>query len=173
MISQQLLIDSVIIQKKIKQLGSQIENDFFGKNLCIVMVLKGALFFTSDLMRSIDLPMTLETVQCSSYGEKGAIRGELSIFGLDRLKIENKDVLIVDDIFDSGKTMETLSNELLKLHPKSIKTCVLLKKRVSHHRSITPDYYLFDVEDLFVVGYGLDYKEYYRNLPGIYTADLS
>src|SRR3990167_10283964 len=135
MISSQPLISSEEIQIKIKELASQIEKDFAGKNLCIVMVLKGALFFVADLMREIDLPMTLETIQCSSYGEKGSVRGELTIFGLDRLKIKNKDVLIVDDIFDSGQTMESLFKELLKLSPRSIKTCVILKKNISQPRT--------------------------------------
>lgn len=162
------------IARKIKRLSHQIEHDYQGKDLVIVMVLKGSLCFVADLIRELHLPLDLQTVQCSSYGAGGTKRGELQVLGVDRLQIHNRDVLIVDDIFDSGHTMGTLQKTLKELSPRSLKTCVLLYKEGS--TKVTeqkPDYILFSIPKLFVVGYGLDFKEQYRGLPGVYVLDPS
>jgi hypoxanthine phosphoribosyltransferase len=132
------------------------------------MVLKGALCIAADLIREIDLPLHLETVQCASYGALGKERGELKVYGLDRINLHSRDVLIVDDIFDTGHTMATLYAELGKQKPRSLKSCVLLCKNVPHVTNL-PDYILFDIENEFVVGYGLDYKERYRGLSGVHV----
>jgi hypoxanthine phosphoribosyltransferase len=138
------------------------------------MVLKGALCLAADLIRELDIPLDVEFVQCSSYGARGTQRGELQIFGLERLQIHNRDVLIVDDIFDSGHTMHTLVEALSQKKPHSIKTCVLLEKQGVHKvTDMKPDYVLFGIENLFVVGYGLDFKERYRGLSGVYVYDPS
>jgi hypoxanthine phosphoribosyltransferase len=166
-----VLIDPAKIQGKVKEVAKQIERDYQNKDLVIIMVLKGALCVVADLIREIDLPLNVEAVQCSSYGKRGTERGELSIFGLDRINVHNRDVLVVDDIFDSGYTMATLYKEIEKQVPRSIKSCVLLSKNVKHVPNFQPDYVLFDIENEFVVGYGLDYKEQYRGLSGVYVIE--
>jgi hypoxanthine phosphoribosyltransferase len=163
-----ILIDEVSIKNKVKETARQIERDYENKDLVIVMVLKGSLCVVADLIREINLPFNIEAVQCSSYGANGVERGALTVYGLDRVQVHNRDVLIVDDIFDSGHTMATLYREFAKQKPHSMKSCVLLAKNVPHVTEI-PDYVLFNIENEFVVGYGLDYKELYRGLPGVYV----
>lgn len=164
------LISKEEIAQKVKQISSQIGRDYKGKDLVIVMVLKGAICLVADLIREIDLPLDLQTIQCSSYGVGGTVRGELAVIGADRLQIHNRDVLIVDDIFDSGHTMMALIESLEKQNPRTLKTCVLLYKQdVPKVVDYRPDYVLFDIDNLFVVGYGLDFKELYRGLPGVYV----
>lgn len=166
------LIDKNLIAVKIRETAAQMKIDYCGKDLVIVMVLKGALCLVADLIRELDLPLDVETVQCSSYGARGTERGELQVIGVERLQIHNRDVLLVDDIFDSGHTMATLLTELQKKHPRSIRTCVLLNKNnVPKITDYRPDYVLFDIDNLFVVGYGLDFKERYRGLSSVYVLE--
>lgn len=168
-----LLIDPQEIALKVKEVARKIHQDYVGKDLVIVMVLKGALCFVADLIREIDLPFSVETVQCSSYGERGAQRGELQVIGVERLNIHNRDVLIVDDIFDSGATMVHLLSALQTKNPRSLRTCVLLyKKEPPKITPDRPDYILINIQNQFVVGYGLDFKEQYRGLRGIYTLEI-
>lgn len=163
------LISQEEIAGRIRETALQINKDYKNKDLVIVMVLKGALCLTADLIRELDLPLDVEYVQCSSYGARGVERGELTVIGLDRLNIHNRDVLIVDDIFDSGHTMATLVDALKEKHPRSLKSLVLLLKDVPHMTDYRPEYVLFPIENEFVVGYGLDFKERYRGLPGIFV----
>lgn len=163
------LIDKNQIAQKVHEAAAQVQRDYTGKDLVIVMVMKGAICIVADLIRELDLPLDVEYVQCSSYGARGIERGELQVIGLERLKIHNRDVLIVDDIFDSGHTLSTLTDALKEKGPRSLKSLVFLKKNVSHITDLRPDYVLFDIENLFVVGYGLDYKERYRGLGGVYV----
>lgn len=166
------LIEKEQIAEKVKETSKQITLDYQGKDLVIVMVLKGALCVVADLIREIDLPLDVQTVQCSSYGARGTERGELTVIGADRLKIHNRDVLIVDDIFDTGHTMVTLIDTLKEQNPRSIKSCVLLNKQDVHKiTDYRPEYVLFDIDNLFVVGYGLDFKEQYRGLSGVYVLE--
>jgi hypoxanthine phosphoribosyltransferase len=166
------LIKKEQIVEKIKEISQQITHDYRGKDLVVVMVLKGALCVVADLIREIDLPLDLQTVQCSSYGSHGMTRGELSVLGADRLQIHNRDVLIVDDIFDTGHTMITLIDTLKGQKPRTVKSCVLLNKQDVHKiTDYRPEYVLFDIDNLFVVGYGLDYKEQYRGLSGVYVLE--
>lgn len=166
------LITKQEIAYKISEVASQIRADYKDKDLVILMVMKGSVCLAADLMREIDLPLDLQSVQCSSYGANGTSRGELIVFGLDRLNIKDRDVLIVDDIFDTGHTIAFLIEELKKLSPRSIKSCVLLNKNdVEKATSYRPEYVLFDIENYFVVGYGLDYKEQYRGLAGVYVLE--
>jgi hypoxanthine phosphoribosyltransferase len=166
------LIDKQEIAAKIHDTAIQLKSDYAGKDLVIVMVLKGAICFVADLIRELDLPLDIETVQCSSYGANGTHRGELRVLGIDSLQIHNRDVLVVDDIFDTGHTMLALVDQLGKLQPHSLKTCVLLNKvdvpKITDYR---PDYVLFDIKNYFVVGYGLDFKERYRGLSGVYVLE--
>ncbi len=169
-----LLIDQQSIAIRVQEVAAQISGDYLEKDLVIVGVLKGALCLMADLMRALSIPFCVETVQCASYGTRGAERGELEVIGLERLNIHHRDVLVVDDIFDSGHTMTTLVDLLQGKHPSSLKTCVLLNKQdVAKVKTLRPDYVLFDIENRFVVGYGLDFKEQYRGLSGIYAKALS
>ncbi len=163
------LISKEQISEKLHETALQIKSDYANKDLVVVMVLKGSLCLVADLIRELDLPLDVQVVQCSSYGARGTQRGELSVFGLDRLNIHNRDVLIVDDIFDSGHTMNVLIDKLGEKQPRSIKSMVLLAKDVPHVTDYRPEYVLFDIENLFVVGYGLDFKERYRGLTGVYV----
>jgi hypoxanthine phosphoribosyltransferase len=164
----QLLIGPEEIAQKIKESATKIDKEYVGKELTIVMVMKGAVCITADLIRYLQTPVELEYVSASSYGQNGDVRGDLKVMGLDNLDLNSKHVLIVDDIFDSGATMETIVQNLKTKNPKSVKSLVLLLKNVPRKTSYLPDYALFEIENHFVLGYGLDFKEKYRGLPGIY-----
>ncbi len=165
------LIAKEQIATSIAQAASDIDRQYKDKDLVIVMVLKGAICFTADLIRAMTIPCDLQTVQCSSYGKGGTKRGELNIFGIEALEIENRDVLVVDDIFDSGHTLFSLIETLNKKNPSSLKSLVLLTRNASEMSDFHPDRSLFSIEDEFVIGYGLDYKEKYRGLPSIYALE--
>lgn len=167
------LITADAIASKITTAASQIDADYQDKDLVVLTVLKGSICLTSDLIRAITIPLDLQIIQCSSYGSNGTSRGALKIIGAEKLNITGRDVLIVDDIFDTGHTISALIAELQKLSPRSIKSCVLLNKQdVAKATTYVPEYVLFDIENRFVVGYGLDYKEQYRGLPAIYELSL-
>lgn len=167
-----LLIDKETIAHRLREVAARISRDYEGKDLVVVMVLKGALCLVADLIRELTIPFTVETVQCSSYGSNGTQRGELSINQFDLAPFANRHVLIVDDIFDSGHTLSALTKKIDEINPASIDWCVLLdKQNVSKVSAIQPKYTLFSIDNLFVVGYGLDFKEKYRGLPGIYQIE--
>ncbi len=155
------------IQKKIVDVSKTLSKEYQGRPIVLVMILKGAFMFASDLMKELPENTSLEYLRAKSYG--GTKRGELTLFGIDRLQIEGKDVLIVDDIFDSGNSLSQVVLQLAKKNPASIKSLVLLTKtNAPHVTSYRPDWSLFEIENEFVVGYGLDYNEYFRGLKGIY-----
>lgn len=164
----QLLISQDEIKEKIDDVAQIIDAEYEGEELTIIMVMKGALCVTADLIRSIKCPCTVEYVQASSYGKRGSQRGELTIAGLDDLDLSAKNVLLVDDIFDSGETLTRIMAKLRDKNPKTLKSLVLLNKNVKRNVSYLPDYTLFEIENQFVIGYGLDYKEHYRGLPGVF-----
>lgn len=165
----EILISPEEISQKMKELASRIDAEYRGESLTILMVMKGAVCTTADLIRNLKTPTVLEYIKASSYGKKGTDRGELQINGLAELDLASKNVLIVDDIFDSGNTMLQIVERVQKMQPKSVKTFVTLLKKVPRQITYRPDFFLFECENRFVIGYGLDYKEYYRNLPGIYS----
>ncbi len=162
-----LLIDEEIIQKRIKQLADEINHDYQGKELTLICILKGAIYFFTDLSRRINLPTELEFIRISSYhGENSTGHVDMKM-GLDH-SIKGRDVLIVEDIIDSGRTLSYLVDYLSLDEPNSIKICTLLDKperRVVD--GINVDYVGFKIKDRFVVGYGLDLDEEYRNLPNV------
>ncbi len=131
------------------------------------MVMKGSLCITTDLIRQINVPCHLEYVRASSHGQNGMKAGELVVTGLDRLDIKGRDLLVIDDIFETGNTIVNVVSQLNEKQPKSIKTLLLLVKDVPRKTNYRPDYVLFNIPDRFVIGYGLDYKELYRGLPDI------
>jgi hypoxanthine phosphoribosyltransferase len=165
----ELLISEDEIKSKIVETARAIDAEYKGQELVIVMVMKGAICVTADLIRELKMPCEVEAVTASSYGQRGTKRGELKISGLEELNLTGRNVLLVDDIFDSGQTLWQIQQKLKEKNPKSIKTLVLLVKDVERTLSYMPDYVLFHIENRFVVGYGLDYKEYYRGLPGVYV----
>ena len=136
------------------------------------MVLKGSFILVSDLIRHLHLPIRIEAVQAMSYGEGGIVKGEQEIAGVGSLDIKDRHVLLIDDIFDTGETLAELSRKIHEKKPASLRSLVLLTKDVPRNTDFRPDISLFDIEDRFVVGYGLDYKEYYRGLPDIYSIEM-
>ncbi len=167
----QLLISSKEIEKRLEKVARDLEEKYNDQELTIVMVLKGAIVLVSDLIRHLHFPVCLEMIQCSSYGEGGMTKGELEISGLDALEVEGKNLLVIDDIFDTGDTLSRVTEALLKKGAASLQSLVLLSKAVPRTTDYRPDITLFEIEDHFVVGYGLDYKEYYRGLPDIYAIE--
>ena len=164
----ELLISQNEIKSKIAEVARVLDAEYRGEEITIVMVMKGAICIAADLIRELKSPCTIEYVKASSYGQRGSQRGELKITGLDALDLSSKNVLLVDDIFDSGETLTGILAKLQEKNPKSLKSLVLLAKNVERDVTYYPDYTLFEIENQFVIGYGLDYKEHYRGLPGIY-----
>ncbi|MCI9458512.1 MAG: hypoxanthine phosphoribosyltransferase [Oscillospiraceae bacterium] len=162
-----VLITEEELRECVKKLGEQISRDYQGKNLLMVSVLKGSVVFMSDLMRSITIPALIDFMSVSSYGSGVKTSGVVKIIkDLDQ-QLEGKDLLIVEDILDSGMTLSYLSQLLRARNPRSIRIATLLDKPERRTADIQADYYGFRVPDAFVVGYGLDYSEKYRNLPYI------
>ena len=161
-----VLIGEQEIAVRVRELAADIERDFTGKDLLVVALLTGTVPFLADLVRHITLPMRLDFMGVSSYGS-GTTPGELVFTKELRLEARDRDVLLVDDILDTGKTLRTVIDKLNALQPRSLKTCVLLEKISRRAEAITANYVGFEVPDEFVIGYGLDYAERYRNLPFI------
>jgi len=161
-----ILIGEQEIAVRVRELAADIERDFDGKDLLVVALLTGTVPFLADLVRHITLPMRLDFMGVSSYGS-GITPGELVFTKELRLEARERDVLLVDDILDTGKTLRAVIDKLTALQPRSLKTCVLLEKISRRAEAITANYVGFEVPDEFVIGYGLDYAERYRNLPFI------
>ena len=161
-----VLIGEQEIAVRVRELAADIERDFTGKDLLVVALLTGTVPFLADLVRHITLPMRLDFMGVSSYGS-GTTPGELVFTKELRLEARDRDVLLVDDILDTGKTLRAVIDKLTALQPRSLKTCVLLEKISRRAEAITANYVGFEVPDEFVIGYGLDYAERYRNLPFI------
>lgn len=162
-----ILVTREEIQAAVKKLGEQITRDYAGKEPMLVGILKGSVVFFADLIREIDLPMTMEFMAISSYGSATKSSGEVRIIkDLDKA-ITGRDVLIVEDIVDSGLTLSFLKKTLEGRGAASIKIATLLDKPARRKVDLKSDYYCFIIPDEFVVGYGLDYDEKYRNLPDI------
>lgn len=164
---QRTLLTKGQIQSRIEELGRQITKDYNGREVVCVCILKGAAVFLSDLIRCMDLPVKLDFMSISSYGSATASSGVVRILkDLDR-DIVGQDVLVVEDIIDTGLTLSFLSKNLLTRGAKTLKICTLLDKPARRKVPLVPDYAGFQIEDHFVVGYGLDFAERYRNLPDI------
>ncbi len=166
-------IDRVLLSEEdlkgiVKRLGKEITEDYKDKNLVLVSVLKGSVIFMADLMREIKVPCTIDFMSVSSYGAGTKTSGVVRIIkDLDTDVIEGADLLIVEDILDSGVTLEYLIKVLSARNPKSIKICTLLDKPERRKANVKADYSGTQIPDAFVVGYGLDFNEKYRNLPFI------
>ena len=151
----------------VKKLGAQISKDYEGKNLTLVSILKGSVIFMADLMREITVPCEIDFMCVSSYGNGTKSSGTVKIIKDLDINLEGKDLLLVEDILDSGVTLDNLRRMLMLRNPRSIKICTLLDKPERRKADIKADYLGTVVPDEFVVGYGLDYDEKYRNLPFI------
>lgn len=151
------------------RIGAQISKDFEGKNLVLISVLKGSVVFMADLMRSITIPCKIDFITAKSYGARTSTSGNVSIEGEIGEDLEGSDILLVEDIFDSGNTLQRLSDYFQTKNPASITLCTLLDKpsRRDPKVKLVPKYIGAEVQDQFVVGYGLDYNQKYRNLPFI------
>jgi len=166
---EEILISEEEIKEKIKILGKKITDDYQGKDLVFVGVLRGAVIFMADLARSISIPMIFDFIAISSYGAATESSGVVRILkDLDET-IEGKDVLVVEDIIDTGLTLDYLLRILKSRKPASIKVCTFLNKKARRRVKIKIDYFGFDIPNKFVVGYGLDYEGKFRNTPYVFT----
>lgn len=168
---ERVLISEEAIQQKVRELGEQISKDYAGKNLMLVSVLKGSVVFMADLMRAIKINCKIDFMCVSSYGSGTQTSGEVRLIKDLSTPLEGCDLLIVEDILDSGMTLDYITRILNERKPKSIKICTLLDKPSRRKAKIYADYSGFEVPDEFVVGYGLDYDERYRNVPFIGVLD--
>jgi hypoxanthine phosphoribosyltransferase len=151
----------------VQRIGAEISRDYAGKDLLMVGILKGSVVFMTDLMRALDIPCGIDFMVVSSYGAGSTSSGVVQIIKDIGQSIEGRDVLLVEDILDSGKTLSYVTRMLKTRNPASIRVCTLLDKPARRKADIQADYKGYDVPDEFIVGYGLDYAEKYRNLPYI------
>ncbi|GIW06059.1 MAG: hypoxanthine phosphoribosyltransferase [Dehalococcoidia bacterium] len=164
------IIEAETIQRRVRELGEAITRDYQGREVVLVGVLKGAAMFLVDLARAIELPVTMDFMAVSSYGKSTETSGIVRILKDLEESIEGRDVLVVEDIVDSGLTLRYILDYLLARGPASVRVCALLDKQVPRRATVPIDYTGFVIPNRFVVGYGLDYAELYRNLP--YVAEL-
>jgi hypoxanthine phosphoribosyltransferase len=161
----EVMLSAEQLQARVKELGEQITRDYQGTDLTLVGIMKGSLFFMTDLAKHIDLPITLEVMGVSSYQGGTETTGEVRITHDLTKPMANRHLLVVEDIIDTGLTMKFLLENLAARHPASVKVATLLEKPSRAKVKVQIDYKGFVIEDRFVVGYGLDYNEKYRNLP--------
>jgi hypoxanthine phosphoribosyltransferase len=163
----EVLIPEEQLQARIRELGARITNDYADRSLVVVGVLKGAVMFMADLVRSIDRPLSMEFLGLSSYGDHTESSGVVRITQDLSRPIVDRDVLVVEDIVDTGLTLSFLLENFRIRMPRSVRICTLLHKPVNTIKHVGLDYVGFTIEDRFVVGYGLDWEQEYRNLPYI------
>lgn len=165
--SEEILLSKEQLENRVAELGAQITKDYEGQTILLIGILKGSVPFMADLMRHIDGDVEIDFMSVSSYGSSTKSSGVVKILKDLDGGIEGKNVIIVEDIVDSGLTLSYLKKYLLGKHPASLKICTLLDKPARRKVELDPDYCGFEIEDLFIVGYGLDYDQKYRNLPYI------
>jgi len=163
----EILFSEQRLAEIVAEMGKTISRDYADKDLMLISVLKGSLIFMADLMRSITIPCSIDFLSVSSYGTGTTTTGEVRILKDLDVSIEGKDLLVVEDILDSGMTLQFLLKNLTSRKPASVRLCTLLDKPERRRVEIIPDYVGAQVPDEFIVGYGLDYAEKYRNLPYI------
>ncbi|MBI3039700.1 hypoxanthine phosphoribosyltransferase [bacterium] len=160
-----IIVTEAQIRNRVSELGNSISRDYFGEDMVLVCILKGAFIFMSDLCRHIQTPINTEFMAISSYGQSTKSSGVVRILKDLNESIENRNVLIVEDIVDTGLTLSYIARILSDRKPNSLRICALLNKPQCHQKDVVIDYCGFVLQDEFVVGYGLDYKDFYRNLP--------
>jgi hypoxanthine phosphoribosyltransferase len=166
-----VLISAEQIQNRIREMGKQITEDYRGRRLVLISVLKGGFIFLADLVRNIALPMDIDFIAASSYPTSSTSTGTVRFVMDAEIDIQGRDVLIVEDVVDTGLTLEMICARLMTRRPASLKVCTLLNKASRRVAHVPLEYSGFDVEDYFVIGYGLDYAERFRNLPDIGIVD--
>lgn len=171
---EKILYDEEALRNKTAELAERINADYDGKKLVVVGILKGSIVFLADLFRKLTVDCELDFMAASSYGSSAVSSGTLNITKDLSADIEGKDVLVVEDILDTGNTLFRLKNYICAKNPSSVRLCVLFDKPDRRKADITADYTGYTIDDLFIVGYGLDYDERYRNLPyvGVLRPDV-
>lgn len=159
------------IAEQVRRLGEEIDRDYAGREILLVCVLKGSFLFFSDLVRSISCPVLVDFVRMASYGCEAISSGVVEMRKDLEFSVSGRDVIIVEDIVDTGYTLQTLFHRLMDRQPRSLKVCTLLDKRFDRRVPIEADYVGLSLERGFVVGYGLDYEEKYRQLPDLYVLE--
>ena len=167
----EILITEDQIKEKVKEIGRKISEDFKGDEVFLVSILRGGLIFLADLIREIDVPLQYDTIEISSYGDEKFSSGVVRLIKDLKSNIEGKNVIIVEDIVDTGRSLHYLINNFKIRNPKALKVCVLLDKVDARVIEVPIDYHGFKIPNRFVVGYGLDYKGYLRNLPFVGAMD--
>jgi hypoxanthine phosphoribosyltransferase len=167
----EVLIDRDVLQRRIEELGEEISTDYAGRDLLLIGVLKGAVFFMADLMRNLTIPCEIDFMAISSYGDSTDSSGVVRILKDLDINIEGRDVLIVEDIIDSGLTLSYLMRNLEAREPASLEICALLTKPERREADVPVRYIGFEIPNRFVIGYGLDFAERYRNLPYVGVLD--
>lgn len=168
-ITKEIMLSKETLAEKTKELGQAITKDYEGKEVLLICVLNGAIMFMSDLMKEIELPLEIDFMAVSSYGNSTTSSGVVKIIkDLDK-SVEGKNIIIVEDIIDSGLTLAYLIENLKSRGPESIEICTLLDKPSGRKADVKTKYKGFEIKDEFVVGYGLDYAEKYRNIPYIFV----
>ena len=165
---ERVLFDQNRIRERVAEMGREITEDYQGGSLCIVAILQGGVLFLADLVREIRLPLEIDSISVASYHGARRSSGEITFHQHRMPEIEGRDVLVLDDILDSGRTLGAIRDKLdRECRPRTIRSAVLLSKQVARAVEVEADYVGFEVENEFVVGYGLDYRGRYRNLPMI------
>jgi hypoxanthine phosphoribosyltransferase len=162
-----VLIEEEQIQAKIQEIAAQINRDYEGREIILLCILKGSVYFTCELSKYITVPLKLGFLSVSSYGDGMTSSGAVSLNGDLDFDAKGKDIIVIEDVVDSGRTLAYLLHMLAKRKPKSLKLCTLLNKPKSRVTDVKVDYVGFELEDKFVVGFGMDYAQKYRNLPYI------
>jgi hypoxanthine phosphoribosyltransferase len=164
---ERVLFDEAAILRRLDELAAQISGEYRDRELTVIAVLNGSLMFMADLLRRIPLPLKLDCLSVASYHGKAQTSGEVIFKQIALPDVQDRHILILDDILDSGHTLAAIREKLELANPRSIRVCVLLQKKKARARPVDADYIGFEIEDEFVVGYGLDFDERYRNLPCI------
>jgi hypoxanthine phosphoribosyltransferase len=162
------IVDTHSLQERIQELGQSISRDYAEKNLLVIGVLKGAFVFMADLIRAIEVPLVVDFIQVSSYGKSATSSGEILLRSTPTIPVQGHDILLVEDIVDSGLTIQWLICHLVDQGASSVKVCALIDKAERRAHPVRIDYCGFAIPEGFLVGYGLDFNEQYRNLPAIY-----
>lgn len=162
-----VIINEKQIQEKLLELSKILIHDYQDKEWTVIAILNGSLIFLADLIRLIPFPIRLDTIDAATYGESTLPQGETKVIRQFKTDIEGKHVLVVDDIVDTGSTLKRVLEDIKKYHPRTLKSCVLLNRSSRRRHHVRPEYCCFDIGDDYVVGYGLDYNNKYRNLPFI------
>src|SRR2546426_7068348 len=166
---EEILLDEDQIQRRLDELAGQIQRDYAGGDLMLVGVLTGSVMFIADLLRRLPMQLRLDYIGVSGYHGATRSTGELIVTKALRIDVRGRDVLVVDDILDTGLTLVKIRDMIQQLQPRSLKFAVFLEKDVPHQENFHADYVAFQIPNKFVVGYGLDYRERYRNLPCVGT----